>query len=122
MLAAWLLYLTVTCVLAIHLIQIIVDYDKDKRVGALGFGAILPGGAEASHCFALTGSPTQTEVDGVDGLLKAYAESRQIVKLYGPTNFEPVISHVSMMAKECRKRAYHVLIILTGRRTSIGLF
>ena len=52
----------------------------------------------------------------MDGLLKAYAESRQIVKLYGPTNFEPVIRHVSMMAKECRKRAYHVLIILTGKR------
>eukprot|EP00918_Siedleckia_nematoides_P098130 GHVU01214836.1.p1 GENE.GHVU01214836.1~~GHVU01214836.1.p1 ORF type:complete len:563 (+),score=135.63 GHVU01214836.1:54-1691(+) len=93
--------------------EIIIDYDKDKKVGALGFGAILPGGAEASHCFALTGAPTQTEVEGVEGLLKAYADSRQVVKLYGPTNFEPVIRHVAMMAKECRKRAYHVLLILT---------
>jgi hypothetical protein len=98
--------------------QIIIDYDKDKKVGALGFGAILPGGAEASHCFALTGAPTQTEVEGVEGLLKAYADSRQVVKLYGPTNFEPVIRHVAMMAKECRKRAYHVLLILTGVQAS----
>ena len=36
-----------------------------------------------------------------------------MVKLYGPTNFEPVIRHIADIAKECRKRAYHVLLILT---------
>ena len=93
--------------------EIILEYDKDKKVGGLGFGAILPNGKDASHCFALTGNPSQMEVDGVQGLLQAYAESLQVVKLYGPTNFEPVISHVTMIAKECRKRAYNVLLILT---------
>jgi hypothetical protein len=93
--------------------EIILEYDKDKKVGALGFGAILPNGKDASHCFALTGNPSQMEVDGVQGLLQAYAGSLQVVKLYGPTNFEPVVSHVTMISKECRKRAYNVLLILT---------
>ena len=33
----------------------------------------------------------------------------------GPTNFEPVIRHITMMAKERRKNAYNVLLILTGQ-------
>ena len=55
----------------------------------------------------------QTEVDGVSGLLTNYASCLQVVKLYGPTNFEPIIKHITMVARECRKRAYHVLLILT---------
>jgi hypothetical protein len=40
--------------------EIIIDYDHDKKVGALGFGATLPNNpGEASHCFALSGSPAQ---------------------------------------------------------------
>ena len=67
-------------------------------------------------CPVLTSSSTsilQIEVDGVAGLLSSYASCLQVVKLYGPTNFEPVIRHTMMMAKECRKRAYHILLILT---------
>lgn len=39
--------------------EIIIDYDHDKKVGALGFGALLPNQSEASHNFAMSGSPTQ---------------------------------------------------------------
>jgi len=45
--------------------------------------------------------------------LKAYSETLLRVKLSGPTNFEPIISKTTMMAKEQRKQVYNVLLILT---------
>jgi hypothetical protein len=52
--------------------SIILDYDHDKKVGAMGFGAIEPGKDEASHCFPLKldASPGEIEVDGMQGLLE----------------------------------------------------
>jgi len=94
---------------------VILDYDHDKKVGAMGFGAIVPGAEEASHCFPLKFDlgPGEYNVDGLQGLMDAYSDSISKAKLYGPTNFQNVIDQQALMAKECQKSAYHILMILT---------
>jgi len=95
--------------------SVILDYDHDKQVGAMGFGAIVPGAEEASHCFPLKfdSGPGEYNVDGIEGLMQSYSDAISKVKLYGPTNFQNVIDQQALMAKECQKSAYHILMILT---------
>ncbi|EKX31691.1 hypothetical protein GUITHDRAFT_98757 [Guillardia theta CCMP2712] len=93
--------------------EILVEYDQDKKIAVYGFGGIVAGHSEASHCFPLNGNMKDPEVLGVDGLLAAYRSAISSTKLYGPTNFAPVIQQTIMHARECKKQAYHVLLILT---------
>mmetsp|Transcript_25825 Transcript_25825/g.40429 ORF Transcript_25825/g.40429 Transcript_25825/m.40429 type:complete len:564 (-) Transcript_25825:61-1752(-) len=93
--------------------EILLDYDHDKKCAALGYGAILPNKEEASHCFALNGNAQNPEVEGVQGLLDAYASSLKNVKLYGPTNFKDIIERNEMLAREQSKEHYHVMLIIT---------
>jgi len=94
---------------------IVLAYDKDNKVGAMGFGAVLPGQEDASHCFPLKlgASNGDIEVDGANGLMDAYLDAVKKVKLYGPTNFADVINRTALWSKECQKYAYNVLLILT---------
>jgi len=41
------------------------------------------------------GHPTNPYCQGIEGVLEAYYRTLQAVQLYGPTNFSPVINHVS---------------------------
>ena len=102
---------------------ILLVYDTDKMFPAFGFGAQLPTG-EVSHCWAINGNPQQPECAGVDGLMQAYSLALDHVKLYGPTNFSPVInSRCDAIEGELQKRnqqgtqampwVYHILLIIT---------
>jgi hypothetical protein len=44
-----------------------LPYDSDKRIGALGYGALLPNSVnnQPSFCFALNGNAQNPEVEGV---------------------------------------------------------
>ena len=79
--------------------EIIQDYDSDRQFPALGFGARVPPRGDVSHEFFLTLRPEQPFCAGVDGLLQAYWQAIQVVQLYGPTNFAPVINHVAKFAQ-----------------------
>ena len=83
--------------------EIIQDYDTDKQFPALGFGAQIPPNGQVSHEFFLNLRQDTPYCSGVDGLLAAYWNTIQNVRLYGPTNFAPVINHVANFA-----RAYQV--------------
>lgn len=83
--------------------EIIQDYDTDKQFPALGFGAQVPPTGQVSHEFFLNLRPDTPFCAGVEGLLQAYWHCIQSVRLYGPTNFAPVINHVANFA-----RAYQV--------------
>merc|ERR1712038_1284973 len=52
---------------------------------------------------------------GVEGIVSAYYNSLNTVRLYGPTNFAPVINHVANFAAAHQGEAtnYFVLLILT---------
>lgn len=69
---------------------ILEPYDADKRFPLYGFGGLVNG--LVNHCFPLTFDPTQPEVQGVNGMLEAYATSLQLVQLHGPTFFAPLIN------------------------------
>ena len=88
--------------------EIIQDYDTDKQFPALGFGAQIPPSGQISHEFFLNLKQDSPYCAGVDGLLQAYWNAIQQVRLYGPTNFSPVINHVANFA-----RAYQVLFAFT---------
>ncbi|XP_029842847.2 copine-8 isoform X1 [Ixodes scapularis] len=94
--------------------DIIQDYDADKMFPALGFGARLPPTGEVSHEFFLNGNPSSPYCPGVQGILEAYQRTLHTVQLYGPTNFSPVINHVSRFATSYQDgRHYFVLLIIT---------
>ncbi|CAK7340831.1 unnamed protein product [Dovyalis caffra] len=65
--------------------QVIQFYDSDRRFPAWGFGGKTPSGT-ISHCFNLNGSAS-FEVEGVEGIMAAYATALRNVSLSGPTLF-----------------------------------
>lgn len=94
--------------------SIIEDYDADKLFPALGFGAKVPPHFQVSHEFFLNLRPDSPYCAGVDGLLAAYTQAIQTVQLYGPTNFTPVIQHVTKFAQAYQDGSqYFVLLIIT---------
>ncbi|XP_065064940.1 copine-3-like [Rhopilema esculentum] len=98
--------------------EVVQDYDTDKMFPALGFGArIPPNFAEAHHEFPLNFDFANPYCAGLNGILDAYQNALRSVQLYGPTNFSPVIRHVSRFAAEESKtgvaNAYFILLILT---------
>ena len=96
--------------------KIIEDYDSDKQFPALGFGAKIPPLNQVSHEFFLNLSTQNNPYcSGVEGLLAAYRHSLQSVELWGPTNFSPIINHVSKFAQAYQGdgKQYFVLLILT---------
>ena len=98
---------------------IIEDYDSDKKFHALGFGALIPyrGRQQLSHNFNMNVNEVKSEVDGVDGIVRAYYKALYKVSFSGPTNLAPVINHVAMSASSNRNRlpTYHVILIMTVR-------
>merc|ERR1711963_540893 len=95
--------------------EIIQDYDSDKMFPALGFGARIPPNGKVSHEFFLSLDERNPYCAGLDGVMAAYNNSLHNVQLYGPTNFAPVIRHVSKFAHVYQNDPsnYFVLLIIT---------
>ena len=114
--------------------DIIRDYDTDKMFPVLGFGARLPPDGRISHEFFVNLDQTNPYVADINGVLAAYKSCVHRVQLYGPTNFAPVIHHVSQFARQYADGSqYFILLIITdgvitdmpqtkevSRRRSIG--
>jgi hypothetical protein len=93
--------------------DILLEYDADKMVPAFGFGAQEPMPSNATtHFFHLNNQPNPY-VPGVQGVLNAYAEALQRMRLSGPTNFAPTINSVRQLATSSGGFTYTVLLILT---------
>ncbi|TDH67394.1 hypothetical protein CCR75_008512 [Bremia lactucae] len=99
---------------------ILEPYDSDKHFPVYGFGGLVNGVAD--HCFPLTFDPSQPEVDGLGGILKAYSDSFQFVHLHGPTKFAPLVHQASAISRAFSAPAeqgghgnlkYFVLLIIT---------
>ncbi|KAJ6434346.1 hypothetical protein OIU84_017952 [Salix udensis] len=94
--------------------QVIQFYDSDRRFPAWGFGGKTPAGT-ISHCFNLNGS-TSFEVEGVEGIMAAYASALHNISLSGPTLFGPVINTAAQIAGQSlsnNNSKYFVLLIIT---------
>ena len=80
--------------------SLLQDYDSDKQVSALGFGARVPPDGRVSHDFPLNLTTPDPYCDGIKGVLAAYNYALNVVKLNGPTNFSPVINRVAEAAQD----------------------
>ncbi|ESW31948.1 hypothetical protein PHAVU_002G281400 [Phaseolus vulgaris] len=95
--------------------EVLQCYDSDKRFPTWGFGA-RPIDGPVSHCFNLNGSSHYCEVEGIQGIMKAYTSALLNVSLAGPTLFGPVISNAALIASQSVAnggRKYFVLLIIT---------
>ncbi|MEQ2236970.1 Copine-3 [Ilyodon furcidens] len=97
--------------------NVIQDYDSDKMFPAFGFGAQIPPSWQVSHEFPLNFNSSNPFCAGVVGVVEAYRACLPQVKLYGPTNFSPIINHVACFAKQAIQQTtasqYFVLLIIT---------
>ncbi|KAB1994745.1 hypothetical protein ES319_D13G118500v1 [Gossypium barbadense] len=93
--------------------EVIQFYDSDRRFPAWGFGGRY--GGTLSHCFNLNGTNAY-EVEGVQGIMAAYANALHTVTLAGPTLFGPVINTAAQLASQATSNditKYFVLLIIT---------
>ncbi|KAK9286147.1 hypothetical protein L1049_014529 [Liquidambar formosana] len=95
--------------------EVIQFYDSDRRFPAWGFGGKTDNGA-VSHCFNFSGSASGFEVEGVEGIMAAYASALHNVALAGPTLFGQVINKATEIAGQSlslNDKKYFVLLIIT---------
>ncbi|XP_061569265.1 copine-3-like [Cololabis saira] len=97
--------------------NVIQDYDSNKMFPVFGFGAKIPPSGQVSHEFPVNFNPTNPFCPGIEGVVQAYQQCLPKLKLWGPTNFAPIINHVACFARQAlwQKTAsqYFVLLILT---------
>uniref|UniRef100_W5MWF2 Copine-3 n=1 Tax=Lepisosteus oculatus TaxID=7918 RepID=W5MWF2_LEPOC len=100
--------------------MVIQDYDSDKMFPAFGFGAQIPPSWQVSHEFPLNFNSSAPFCAGIEGIVEAYRVCLPQVKLYGPTNFSPIINHVARFGAQAAQqktasdvKQYFVLLIIT---------
>uniref|UniRef100_A0A3Q3R168 C2 domain-containing protein n=1 Tax=Monopterus albus TaxID=43700 RepID=A0A3Q3R168_MONAL len=97
--------------------NVIQDYDSDKMFPAFGFGAQIPPTWQVSHEFPINFNPSNPFCAGIEGVAYAYQQCLPQVKLYGPTNFSPIINHVAQFGRRAMQQQsaseYFVLLIIT---------
>jgi hypothetical protein len=99
--------------------SILQAYDSDKKFPVYGFGGKVVPGGPVQHCFPIcpqSAIASGGEVDGVQGIMDAYAAAIQTVGLSGPTLFTEVIQAAARKASQHMSQAtqhYTVLLILT---------
>ncbi|KAM6900413.1 copine-3-like [Xenentodon cancila] len=97
--------------------NVIQDYDSDKMFPAFGFGAQIPPTWQVSHEFPINFNPSNPFCAGIEGVAFAYQQCLPQVKLYGPTNFSPIINHVARFGQQAIQQQaasqYFVLLIIT---------
>ncbi|KAG6701538.1 hypothetical protein I3842_08G169900 [Carya illinoinensis] len=95
--------------------EVVQFYDFDRRFPAWGYGGKTFDGT-ISHCFNLNGSAGSFEVEGVEGIMSAYASALHNVTLAGPTLFGQVIKTAAQIASQSvsyNSKKYFVLLIIT---------
>ncbi|XP_049420812.1 copine-3-like [Epinephelus fuscoguttatus] len=97
--------------------NVIQDYDSNKMFPVFGFGAKVPPSFQVSHEFPINFNPTNPFCAGIEGVVQAYQECLPQLKLWGPTNFAPIINHVACFARQALRQnmasQYFVLLIIT---------
>lgn len=97
--------------------EIISQYATTKMFPCFGYGAILPGKTEVSHCFSLNlNSPEDPKIENLDNVLKIYNETVRKLKFSDPTYYSKVIEKVLEIAKKNKANklfVYNILVIMT---------
>uniref|UniRef100_A0A7N5ZST0 C2 domain-containing protein n=1 Tax=Anabas testudineus TaxID=64144 RepID=A0A7N5ZST0_ANATE len=97
--------------------NVIQDYNSSKMFPVFGFGAQVPPTWQVSHEFPINFNPANPFCEGIEGVVHAYRQCLPQLKLWGPTNFSPVINHVACFARQAIQQNmashYFVLLIIT---------
>ncbi|XP_041670575.1 copine-3-like isoform X2 [Cheilinus undulatus] len=97
--------------------NVIQDYDSNKMFPVFGFGAQIPNTWTVSHEFPINFNPANPFCAGIEGVVEAYQKCLPQLKLWGPTNFSPIINHVACFARQALRQnkalQYYVLLIIT---------
>uniref|UniRef100_A0A8C9ZRK2 Copine-3 n=1 Tax=Sander lucioperca TaxID=283035 RepID=A0A8C9ZRK2_SANLU len=97
--------------------NVIQDYDSNKMFPVFGFGAQVPPSWQVSHEFPINFNPANPFCAGIEGVVHAYRHCLPQLKLWGPTNFSPIINHVAYFARQALRQnmasQYFVLLIIT---------
>ena len=103
-----------------NITDILLKYTQEKKIGAFGFGAKpafpMITSSETSHCFPITGDPSNPYVSSQIELLEQYKKSLSQIQMSGPTVFSQVIGEINKIATVSvteNKNIYHILVILT---------
>jgi len=93
--------------------EVVQDYDTDGQFPALGFAGKLADG-RVSQGFYMNGSVDDPHCKGLQGLMKAYWNSVHSITPHHPTNFSPIINHVTnIAAKKNNGKNYHIILFIT---------
>lgn len=92
--------------------EILQHYDFDKKIPLFGFGAIPKGRTLVEHIFPLNFS-NNPEVGSIEEMMSTYVNAVKNVRLYGPTNFAPLINFAISLSMQKGNRSYIVLLIIT---------
>ncbi|XP_068604036.1 copine-3-like [Brachionichthys hirsutus] len=97
--------------------SVIQDYDSNKMFPVFGFGAQIPPSWQVSHEFPINFNPADPFCAGIEGVVLAYQRCLPQLKLWGPTNFAPIINHAACFARQAFQQRvasqYFVLLIIT---------
>uniref|UniRef100_A0A8C3AKY5 Copine-3 n=1 Tax=Cyclopterus lumpus TaxID=8103 RepID=A0A8C3AKY5_CYCLU len=92
-------------------------FCSNKMFPVFGFGAQLPPSWQVSHEFPINFNPANPFCSGIEGVVQAYQQCIPRLKLWGPTNFSPIINHVACFARQALRQSvasqYFVLLIIT---------
>ena len=91
--------------------NIVAYYDFDQLFPCFGFGAKIN---NQKYKFFNLNFKDDPNIQYIQGIIDEYHNAINVVELYGPTNFGPIINNINnMIKKEYNTFKYHILMILT---------
>lgn len=96
--------------------EIVEAYDYDRMFPVFGYGGVphFMGDKKVNHCFPLTGSLQNCEVQGIAGILKIYQDTISKIQLAGPTFFNPILQGFKHVVQKSQGTpAYPILLLIT---------
>uniref|UniRef100_A0A8D0D9H8 Copine-3 n=1 Tax=Sander lucioperca TaxID=283035 RepID=A0A8D0D9H8_SANLU len=97
--------------------NVIQDYDRCIDCYTLSIILVSNCVLQVSHEFPINFNPSNPFCAGIEGVVQAYQQCLPQVKLYGPTNFSPIINHVANFGLQALQQEtasqYFVLLIIT---------
>jgi hypothetical protein len=105
---------------------VLEPYDSTKYMEVYGYGARFFNRECVEFDCALTGDPNYPAVLGVNGILQVYAHALETVKIWGPTNFAPIINKIAEKTRiglppknqNAPLAKYYILTIITDGEIS----
>jgi len=95
-----------------QVVQVLEPYDTDGKIPVYGFGCKKKGSQNTSQCMPLTFKDGDPEVDGLAGVMEAYASALQDLELTEPTLFEDIMEMACTIA-DGNGQTYTILLLLT---------